>query len=35
MLIEPVLNRILRNSPEMIKAEQEDAIALIHLSEEE
>ena len=35
MLIEPVINKILRNSPEMVKAEQEDAIALIHFSEEE
>ncbi|RJU86185.1 MAG: S26 family signal peptidase [Candidatus Poseidoniales archaeon] len=35
MLIEPLINKILRNSPEMIKAEQEDAIALIHSSEEE
>lgn len=35
MLIEPLVNKILRNSPEMIKAEQEDAIALIHSGEEE
>ena len=35
MLVEPVLNRILRNSPEMIKAEREEAVALIHSKEEE
>jgi len=35
ILDEPVINRILRNSPEMIKAEQEDAIALIFTAEEE
>ena len=35
VIVEPVINRILRNSPEMIAAEREKAIALIHISEEE
>ena len=35
VVVEPVINRILRNSPEMIAAEREKAIALIHVSEEE
>ena len=35
MLIEPLFNRILRNSPEMIEAERENAIAKIYSSEEE
>ncbi len=34
-VIEPVVNRILRNSPEAIKAERENAIAMIYSSEEE
>lgn len=34
-LIEPVINRILRNSPEAIEAERENAIAMIYSSEEE
>ena len=35
MVIEPIINRILRNSPEVIEAEREDAIAKIYSSEEE
>ena len=35
MVIEPMINRILRNSPEVIEAEREDAIAKIYSSEEE
>ena len=35
VVVEPVINQILRNSPEMIAAEREKAIALIHVSEEE
>ena len=35
IVIEPVIKRILRNSPEAIEAEIEDAIALIYSSEEE
>ena len=34
-IIEPVVNRILRNSPEAIEAERENAIAMIYSSEEE
>ena len=34
-VIEPMVNRILRNSPEAIKAERENAIAMIYSSEEE
>ncbi len=34
-VIEPVINRILRNSPEAIEAERENAIAMIYSSEEE
>ncbi len=34
-LIEPVINRILRNSPEAIESERENAIAMIYSSEEE
>ncbi|MBB69623.1 MAG: hypothetical protein CMB28_00740 [Euryarchaeota archaeon] len=35
VVIEPVVNRILRNSPEAIEAERENAIAMIYSSEEE
>tara|TARA_B100001769_G_scaffold272022_1_gene265753 strand:+ start:2686 stop:3648 length:963 start_codon:yes stop_codon:yes gene_type:complete len=35
IVIEPVIKRILRNSPEAIEAELEDAIAMIYSSEEE
>ncbi|DAC40961.1 MAG TPA: S26 family signal peptidase [Candidatus Poseidoniales archaeon] len=35
IVIEPVIKRILRNSPEAVEAEIEDAIALIYSSEEE
>tara|TARA_B110000444_G_scaffold11420_1_gene9767 strand:- start:14313 stop:15275 length:963 start_codon:yes stop_codon:yes gene_type:complete len=35
IVVEPIINRILRNSPEMIAAEREKAISLIHSSEEE
>ena len=35
IIIEPIINRILRNSPEMARAELENAISLIHSSEEE
>ena len=35
MVIEPIIIRILRNSPEVIEAEREDAIAKIYSSEEE
>tara|TARA_B110001452_G_scaffold259793_1_gene256568 strand:- start:1563 stop:2531 length:969 start_codon:yes stop_codon:yes gene_type:complete len=35
MLIEPLINKILRNSPEMIEAERENAIAKIYGSSEE
>lgn len=35
VIVDPVLNRILRNSPEMIEAEHEDALASIYNSEEE
>ena len=34
-VIEPMVNRILRNSPEAIEAERENAIAMIYSSEEE
>ena len=34
-VIEPLINRILRNSPEAIEAERENAIAMIYSSEEE
>ena len=34
-VIEPMVNRILRNSPEAIEAEREKAIAMIYSSEEE
>ena len=34
-VIEPIINRILRNSPEAIEAERENAIAMIYSSEEE
>ncbi len=34
-VIEPMVNRILRNSPEAIQAERENAIAMIYSSEEE
>jgi hypothetical protein len=35
VIIEPVVNRILRNSPEAFEAERENAIAMIYSSEEE
>ena len=35
MTIEPIFRKILRNSPEMIEAEREDAIAKVYSSEEE
>ena len=35
VVIEPVVNRILRNSPEAFEAERENAIAMIYSSEEE
>ena len=35
IVIEPVIKRILRNSPEAVEAEIEDAISLIYSSEEE
>ena len=35
VIVEPVVNRILRNSPEAIEAERENAIAMIYSSEEE
>lgn len=35
MLIQPAINKILRNSPEMIEAERENAIAKIHSPSEE
>ena len=35
IVIEPVIKRIFRNSPEAVEAEIEDAIALIYSSEEE
>ena len=35
VIVEPVVNRILRNSPEAFEAERENAIAMIYSSEEE
>ena len=34
-VIEPMVNRVLRNSPEAIEAERENAVAMIYSSEEE
>ena len=35
VLVDPLINRTLRNSPEMIEAEHEDALAAIYGKEEE
>ena len=35
MMIDPMVNRLLKNSPEVIEAEREEVIAKIYSSEEE